>query len=110
MRLSAAFLAAAFGLALLAGCEEPQAQEEPQQDTSMYTEPLMEVEDEPMPPPPPPEPEVRTHTVAKGDTLYSLARQYYDGDQSKWKDIWEANLDKIVDKDKLKPGTELVIP
>ena len=110
MRLSVAFLAATFGLALLVGCQEPQAKEEPQQDTSMYSEPLLEVDDSDTLPPPPPEPAARIHVVQKDDTLFKLARQYYDGDQSKWKAIWEANMDRIPDKDKLKPGTELVIP
>jgi nucleoid-associated protein YgaU len=111
MRLSVAFLAATFGLALLVGCEEPKAKEEPRQDPSMYSEPLMEIDDiDTTPPPPPPAPAVRTHVVQKDDTLFKLARHYYDGDQSKWKAIWEANMDKIPDKDKLKPGTELVIP
>lgn len=111
MRLSVAFLAATLGLALLVGCEEPQAKEEPQQDTGIYSEPMLEVDDsEAVPPPPQPAPATRIHVVQKDDTLFKLARQYYDGDQSKWKAIWEANLDKIADKDKLKPGTELVIP
>jgi 5'-nucleotidase / UDP-sugar diphosphatase len=51
----------------------------------------------------------RTHVVAKGDTLYSLARQYYH-DQSKWKVIWEANKGSIPNKDKLVVGTKLTIP
>jgi 5'-nucleotidase / UDP-sugar diphosphatase len=51
----------------------------------------------------------RTHVVAKGDTLYSLARQYYH-DQSKWKVIWEANKGSIPNKDKLVVGTKLIIP
>lgn len=52
---------------------------------------------------------VRTHVVQKGDTLYKLARQYYD-DQSKWRDIWNANRELIPDPDKLTVGTKLVIP
>lgn len=51
----------------------------------------------------------RTHVVQKGDTLYSLARQYYN-DQSKWKVIWEANKGSIPNKDKLPVGAKLVIP
>ncbi len=109
MRLSVAFLTAALGLALLVGCEEPKAKQEPQQDTTIYSEPLLEIDDSGAPPPPA-VPAPRTHVVQKGDTLYKLARDYYDGDQSKWKLIHEANLDKIPNKDKLKPGTELVIP
>lgn len=51
----------------------------------------------------------RTHTVQKGDTLYSLARKYYNN-QSRWRDIYNANRDRISNPDKLRIGTELVIP
>ncbi len=51
----------------------------------------------------------RKHTVQKGDTLYSLARKYYN-DPKRWKDIWEANKGAIPDKDRLRVGTELMIP
>lgn len=51
----------------------------------------------------------RTHVVQKGDTLYKLARQYYN-DQSKWKDIWQANKTRVPNKDKLEVGTKLIIP
>jgi nucleoid-associated protein YgaU len=51
----------------------------------------------------------RMHTVQKGDTLYKLARQYYN-DQSQWKKIYEANRNKIRNQNQLVVGTELVIP
>lgn len=51
----------------------------------------------------------RRHTVQKGDTLYALARKYYNN-QSRWRDIYNANKDRIPNPDKLKIGTELVIP
>ena len=51
----------------------------------------------------------RTHTVAKGDTLYSLARQYY-GDQRRWKDIYNANRSTINDPNMIRVGQRLVIP
>ena len=51
----------------------------------------------------------RTHVVAKGDTLYALARRYY-GDQSRWKDIYNANRSKLRSADALPVGTKLVIP
>ena len=54
-------------------------------------------------------PATRTHTVAKGDTLYSLARQYYN-DQGRWKDIYQANLGMLSSPDLVKIGQELVIP
>ncbi len=51
----------------------------------------------------------RTHTVQRKETLYSLARTYYN-DQSKWKDIYEANRAEIGDPNKIRVGQRLVIP
>jgi len=52
----------------------------------------------------------RTHTVAKGDTLYKLARTYY-GDQAKWKSIYEANRSANgSEPNKIRVGQRLVIP
>ncbi len=51
----------------------------------------------------------QVHVVQKGDTLFSLARKYYN-DQRMWKSIWEANQDQLPDKDKLRIGMELIIP
>ena len=51
----------------------------------------------------------RYHTVQKKDTLYSLARQYYN-DQHRWKDIYEANRSEISDPNKIRIGQRLVIP
>jgi len=50
-----------------------------------------------------------THVVQKGDTLYRLARQYYNN-QSRWKDIFEANRDQLSDPHRLKVGQTLTIP
>jgi LysM repeat protein len=50
-----------------------------------------------------------THVVAKGDTLIKLARMYYS-DQSRWKEIYEANSTKLSDPNRLRIGQELVIP
>ncbi len=52
---------------------------------------------------------VRTHTVEPGDTLYNLARKYYD-DPVMWKIILEANEDTIEDKGLLNTGQTLIIP
>jgi len=49
------------------------------------------------------------HTVMKGDTLFSLARQYY-GDEAKWKEIFEANKALLKSPDSLQPGMKLAIP
>lgn len=51
----------------------------------------------------------RYHTVAKGDTLYKLARAYY-GNQARWKDVYEANSSEISDPNMIRVGQRLVIP
>lgn len=51
----------------------------------------------------------RVHVVQKGDTLFKLARQYYN-DQARWRDIWEANKTRVPDPNKLQVGTRLIIP
>ncbi|MFN3466189.1 MAG: GNA1162 family protein [Candidatus Brocadiales bacterium] len=52
---------------------------------------------------------LKIHKVKKGDTLYRLARQYYN-DSSRWRTIFEANRENLTDKDRLVPGQTLVIP
>jgi nucleoid-associated protein YgaU len=52
---------------------------------------------------------VRRHTVAEGDTLFTLARRYY-GDGEKFFDLYKANRGVLASPDALPPGTELVIP
>jgi chromosome segregation ATPase len=52
--------------------------------------------------------EIRTHIVAPGDTLQSLAKEYY-GDPNQWKKIYNANEDKI-DRGLPRVGAKLVIP
>lgn len=51
----------------------------------------------------------QTYTVAKGDTFYKLARQFYN-DQSRWRDIWSANQARVPNPDRLPVGTKLIIP
>jgi hypothetical protein len=52
----------------------------------------------------------RHHTVAKGDTLFSLAMKYY-GNRSKWRDILAANHDLLpTEKSPLKVGMDIKIP
>lgn len=51
----------------------------------------------------------RTHTVGKGDTLYSLARRYYNSD-ARWRDIYNANSRTLSSPDALRIGMRLVIP
>jgi nucleoid-associated protein YgaU len=49
------------------------------------------------------------HTVVSGDTLYRLARKYYD-DATMWYKIYEANEDTIEDESFLVKGQILIIP
>ena len=49
------------------------------------------------------------HTVVSGDTLYHLARKYYD-DTTMWRKICEANEDTIEDESFLVKGQILIIP
>ena len=51
----------------------------------------------------------RMHSVQRRDTLYSLARLYYN-DHRQWKKIYEANRDRIANPNMLKVGMNLVIP
>ena len=52
---------------------------------------------------------VRTHTVQKGDTLFSIAVKYY-GARSAWEKVYTANRANLPSKDQLKIGQQLVIP
>jgi phage tail protein X len=52
----------------------------------------------------------RRHVVTKGETLYSLARNYYAGDMSKWRMIYDANRGTLQNPNMLRVGQELVIP
>jgi nucleoid-associated protein YgaU len=51
----------------------------------------------------------RTYTVQPGDSLSKISKQFY-GDPNKYMNIFNANKDKLSDPDKIKVGTELVIP
>ncbi|MEO6876473.1 MAG: LysM peptidoglycan-binding domain-containing protein [Opitutaceae bacterium] len=51
----------------------------------------------------------RLHTVAKGDTLFSLAQKYYNN-RAKWRDIYAANRDVMPNETALRPGMQLKIP
>jgi nucleoid-associated protein YgaU len=59
-----------------------------------------------------PSPDVgaQTYTVEPGDTLQTIAEQFY-GDATQWQRIYNANRDAIGDTpDALKVGTQLRIP
>ncbi|WP_439128458.1 LysM peptidoglycan-binding domain-containing protein [Polaribacter sp.] len=49
------------------------------------------------------------HTVAKGETLGKIAKQYY-GKASKYTEIFKANGNILKNPDVIHPGQELVIP
>jgi tetratricopeptide (TPR) repeat protein len=51
----------------------------------------------------------RRHTVAKGDTLYSLAQRYYSN-RSRWREIYAANRETMRSETDMRIGMELKIP
>ncbi|MBC8040308.1 MAG: LysM peptidoglycan-binding domain-containing protein [Opitutaceae bacterium] len=51
----------------------------------------------------------RVHTVASGDSLSKISKQYY-GTANRWNDILQANKDVIRNPDALVLGTKLRIP
>lgn len=64
--------------------------------------------------PPPPKASVRksenrTYVVQSGDTLFSIARKFYKS-SARWKEIRDANKNKIDDPENLRPGQTLTIP
>lgn len=54
-------------------------------------------------------PNVVIYKVQERDTLHKIARKYY-GDDNKWLPIFNANQDRIYDRNNLRVGTELIIP
>ena len=56
-----------------------------------------------------PEPEAKFHTVAKGDSLSKIAKEFY-GDPMKYPVIFEANKPMLKDPDLIYPGQVLRIP
>lgn len=51
----------------------------------------------------------RSHTVARGDTLSSIALRYY-GSSAAWRFLYEANKTVVPNPNQLSVGTELSIP
>ena len=51
----------------------------------------------------------QTYTVAKGDTLSKIAKQFY-GNANRWHEIFDANRDQISNPDLIRPGQVLKIP
>ena len=56
-----------------------------------------------------PEREVKTYTVVAGDSLSKIAKREY-GEAKKWRQIYEANRDKIKNPGLIYPGQVLTIP
>ena len=55
------------------------------------------------------EPESKWYTVASGDTLSKISKQFY-GDANKYQQIFEANKPMLSSPDKIYPGQVLRIP
>jgi nucleoid-associated protein YgaU len=53
--------------------------------------------------------EARVYVVQQGESLSEIAKTAY-GDATRWREIYEANKDKIKDPKIIQPGQELVIP
>ena len=51
----------------------------------------------------------RTYTVASGDTLSKIAKQFYN-DGNQWQRIFDANRDILSNPDRISPGQHLRIP
>jgi uncharacterized protein YidB (DUF937 family) len=51
----------------------------------------------------------RTYTVASGDTLSKIAKQFYN-DGNQWPRIFDANRDILSNPDRISPGQHLRIP
>ncbi|HZT08537.1 MAG TPA: LysM peptidoglycan-binding domain-containing protein [Chloroflexota bacterium] len=54
-------------------------------------------------------PTTETYTVRAGDTLTSIAARIY-GDASQWREIYEANRDRLSGPESLSTGMTLRIP
>ncbi|MCF7791455.1 MAG: LysM peptidoglycan-binding domain-containing protein [Victivallales bacterium] len=55
------------------------------------------------------EPAEVQYTVAKGDTLWTISKKFYNNG-NKWREIQKANKKKLSDGNKLQPGMTLSIP
>jgi LysM repeat protein len=55
------------------------------------------------------EPEEAYYVVVQGDSLWKIAAKHY-GDGNKWRQLFEANREVILDPDKIFPGQKIRIP
>ena len=51
----------------------------------------------------------RTHVVQPGESLSKLAQRYL-GSPQRWRELYDANRERISNPDVVEPGVELVIP
>jgi nucleoid-associated protein YgaU len=51
----------------------------------------------------------KVHTITRGDTLTGISMEYY-GTTKKWRSIYDANKDTVTDINRLKVGSNLIIP
>lgn len=130
MRRSASTVLMTVMLVWLAGCQEPQSEEDLQEPEAQSatmepdyytTDPAAATTDDSFAQTYPTYPAEETtlsqtptdsgstHVVVKGDTLFRLARRYYS-DERRWKDIWEANRGAVSNPDLILVGQKLVIP
>jgi len=86
------------GISDQAALEDLAPENQPQQVPTTIEEPATQ-----------PTPAARMHVVRKGDSLYKLARQYYN-DQRMWRLIWQANIDQVPDPNVIEVGQQLLIP
>ena len=76
-----------------------------QQETRFLVEAVIP----PGPEPKPPEPEPQSYTIQPGDTLSSIAKQFY-GKSHLWRLIFEANQDILSEPSRIRPGQTIKIP
>jgi 5'-nucleotidase len=112
------FLLLAAALCVAMGCNRNQKQAElapvpapPPDSADPYADPYAQ---DPVAVAPAPEPEPivippaeSTYTIAKGDTLWSIAKREY-GNGQRWKDIAEANPG--INPNKLRVGQQITLP
>ena len=98
-------------VALTAACAGGQSPTPPTpNETSVEVTPSPPRVPSPSPSPSPSPAALALHTVAEGDTLDSIAQQYY-ADATLWRKIFEANQAVIGDNpDNIKIGMQLTIP
>lgn len=100
---------------LKAAAQKPASKPEPKPEPALTVEqekPVPEPEpvvEKPAPPPQEPAGIPDTYTVQPGDTLSKIARTVF-GDISRWKEIYNANTNRMDNENDLHPGQVITIP